>query len=428
MATKTQRKIPIQVSPSLNLVLTKYATEQGITKAEAADRVFNILYPKGTPSEAETLESPGPGGDEESAGDRSIVDGLEEEREGGEGISKELEGTVKDLRAVQTIRALQSGFNEKDDDGGKLTVKDAFEMKKFEAMFSPKGPAAGTDALDATFQKYVAPLQEQMKALEGKISEQRVADAEKRASEAEKKLEERDQIDQRQAEMAAIVGPIQEQMKMLESKLVELGENLKADKGTPESDELKAINTVAAETRNLVQKLGTMGGSPGNREEGTTVADTLDQLIVLSEKLKALQGKFTGSEGDFDWRAAAISTIGEVTKEGIQAYRETNTVMSGQEEEQKIGKEQKKEEVTNQIVLRRVYDYAVKKIAEGNLKLDPFTAGKELNLSPNQVWWAIDQLQKKKLLTTGQSPASKGDEHVEHGEQGLTQLPPGVEG
>jgi len=425
--TTRRRTSTIQVSPSLNLMITKFATEQNITKAEAADRIFNVLYPKGMGSEADASLAP-----PQETGDSTPEPGTEldlEQKEGEEDISDELNKTVKDLRTVQTIRALTSNLNGKGNDDSRITTKDALELKKIEAMFGPKGGAtAGTDVLDATFRKYVEPLQEQVKMLEAKISDTRVADAEKRAAAAEDKLKEREAQDARQTEIQAFLGPVNESITKLNDQIMTLGERIEAGKEPPQSEELKAINSLATEMRNLVQKLG-QTGSGGEGKEG--LADTIDQLTLFLDKLQGIQGKLRGGgEGEFDWRAAALTTIGEVTTEALHTFRDIQSPPLGSEEEAKEGGEGKKEELSNQVVLRRVYNYAVKKIGEGQLQLNPYDAAKELNLTPNQVWWAVEELRKKGLLKAGKPPSGSREEgDVESGREpaGFTELPPGVE-
>jgi len=427
VAAKTQRKTTtIQVSPSLNLVITKYATEQGISKAEAADRIFNILYPKGAPGETETSLAPPPGvGDEDTAPGSNDAESLEIEDRGEEEISDVLNQTVKDLKAVHTIRAL-SEMGNKSKDEEKITAKDLLEYQKIRDM-GTGGRAAGTDALDATFRKYLEPLQDEVKELRAKVVDQRVADAEKRAADAEKKLEDKEAKEARAAEISAVVAPIQEQMGELATQLSELGERLKPEKG-PESDELKAINTVAGEIRNLVQKLGAVGG--GKEGGPQTLTELLDTLTTLVDKLNGLKGKFGGGEGEFDWRAATISTIGEVTTEALHTFRDIQGPPLGPEGEEETREKEtgQGEERSQQVILRRVYNYAVKKIEEGELQLNPYDAAKELKLSANQVWWAVDTLRKRGLLKAEQKSSEKQGGEKELGRGPIEELPPGVEG
>jgi len=393
------------VSPELNLVLTKYATEQGITKAEAADRVFNILYPKGVPAEGEASLAPpveGTEGDTEA----SSTGGLQFEEE--EGVSRELEGTVRDLRAVHTIRALTSGLNQNEGGGDRISARDAFELQKIRAL-SGGGNQGGADALDAAFQKYIVPLQNQVNALQTQVQENRVSAAERERDEYKNRLQERDSKEERQQEMMAFVSPIQEQFTELSARMTTLVESLKPDstkQPTREeaSDEVKAINNLAVQIRDGIDKLNRGGGGGGNE----SLTGSIDTLTALIDKLNEVGAKLRGGggEGDFDWRAATISTVGEIATEAFHTFRDIRGSSPGVLEEE--GKEgEKKEQLSQQVVLRRVYNYAVKKISEGQLQINPYDAAKELSLSPNQVWWAIEELRKKGMLKAGSAGSTK---------------------
>jgi len=399
MSQREKRKTStIQVSPELNLVLTKYATEQGITKAEAADRVFNILYPKGV--ETQPLAPPAEGAEEGTEGPPMGIEFGEE----GEDMSKELVGTVKDLRAVHTIKALTSGLNEKGNGDDKITTREAFELKKIETMFGGSRAAQGTDALDAAFQKYIVPLQNQVNQLQTEVQNRRVADTERERDEYKRRLDEKEQREERAQETMAIVSPIQEQFAELSNRVTSLAESLKLgskEKPTREeaSDEVKAINNLAVEIRNAVQRLGAGGGGAGGGGESLT--DTIDTLTTLIDKLNEVSTKLRGGGegGDFDWRAAGISSISEVAQEAFKTWRAIHGT-GGEEDEESSG-EGKKEQLSQQVILRRVYNYAVKKIAEGELQLNPHEAAGKLGLSPNQVWWAVETLRKRGMLKTG---------------------------
>jgi hypothetical protein len=187
--------------------------------------------------------------------------------------------------------------------------------------------------------------------------------------------------------------------------------------------------------RNLVQKLGTTEGGEGGAGP-QNVSDLMDDLTTMLDKVNALKGKFGGGgEGDFDWRAAALTTFGEVTTEALHTLRDMQSTSIGPEEEEGGGEAgAKEEEATSQkLMLKRVYNYAIKKISEGQLQLNPYDAAKELKLTANQVWWAVDTLRKRGLLKAEKgasaSTEKQGDEVVHgRGPEGFTEFPPGVEG
>ena len=214
--------------------------------------------------------------------------------------------------------------------------------------------------------------------------------------------EEREAAEQRALEMNAFLAPVRDQVAVLSENVNKLAENMTPKEG-PKSEELKAIEVLAGEIKVAVSKIGTGGGEGSSADQ---LANTLDSIGVLLEKMEGVYGKFRGEGGgdDFDWRAAGISTIGEVTKEALATYKEThkNVPWAGEPGEKERGEEQ--EQLSKRLVERRVYNYAMSEIQKGTLQLDPYAAGKALNLTPNQVWWAIDNLKKRGLLAAG--PAS----------------------
>jgi len=408
----------IQVSPELNLVLTKYATDQGITKVEAADRVFNVLYPKGV--ETQPLAPPAEGTEEGTEGPPTGIEFEDEE----EDMSKELAGTVKDLRAVRTIRALSAGLERGESGNGKFTYRDALELEKIRALRG--GGGAGTDALDAAFQKYIVPLQTRIDQLQTQVQENRVSAAEKERDEYKRRLDERDAREERTQEMMSFVSPIQEQVKELTDRFGSLAESLKPDSTRPPtreeaSEEVKAILTLATEIRNGIQKLGSGGGGGGT----DSLEGAIDHLTAIIDKLNEAGAKLRGSgggEGDFDWKAATISTVGEIATEAFHTFRDIRGSSPGALEQEGEEGEKKKEQLSQQVVLRRVYNYAVKKISEGELQLNPYDAAKELSLSANQVWWAVEELRKKGMLKAGSAGSTKEKGGAEVGTESPEQL------
>ncbi len=393
----------IGVSPALNLMLTKYATEMGISKKDAADRVFSILYPNGVGDRSSLAPTPAMVAKEEGA-EALPAPALPEDDD----VGKVLTETAKNLGTIKTIRALSSDL-EGGDKGEKerISAADAFELRKIEAMFpGSRNPGGGSDVLDATFRKYIEPLQTEITTLRSQIHTQQVSTAEKDRDYYKTRFEEKEAREQRIEEMNAFLVPIREQFAGIDTKISNLAVNMTPQEG-PKSDELKAIELLAADIKTAIQTISKGGGGEGSPTD--QLATTLDSLGVLLEKMESVYGKYRGEGGEeFDWKAAGISTIGEITKEAITAFKETHTTVpwAGEPGEAEKGEQ---EQLSKRIVERKVYNYAMKEIQEGNLQLDPYAAGKALNLTPNQVWWAIDNLQKRGLLAAGPASAATKD-------------------
>lgn len=403
--SKQRKTATIGVSPELNLMLTKYATEEGISKKDAADRVFSILYPDGAGDKSSLAPTPAMVAMEEGAAALSAPTIPEDDD-----IGKVLTETAKNLASIKTIRALSSELEGSDKgENERISAADAFELRKIEAMFpGNKNPGGGTDSLDATFRKYIEPLQTEITSLRSEVHTQQVSTAEKDRDYYKDKLEEREAAEQRMGEMNVFLAPIHEQFAEINTKISDLAVNMKPREGEPKSDELKAIELLAADIKTAITTISKGGGGEGSPTD--QLANTLDSLGVLLEKMEGVYGKFRGEGGEeFDWRAAGISTIGEVTKEALTVYKETHTNVPWAGEPGETEKGEKQEQLSKRIVERQVYNYAMNEIQKGNLQLDPYAAGKALNLTPNQVWWAIDNLQKRGLLAAGPASAATKD-------------------
>ncbi|GAI71832.1 unnamed protein product [marine sediment metagenome] len=111
-----------------------------------------------------------------------------------------------------------------------------------------------------------------------------------------------------------------------------------------------------------------------------------------------------GGEGDLDWRAAAISTTGEIATEAIKAARD---IMSGQEEEEETQTQVKKEPISQRIVDKKVLDYIRGRVAAGAADINTKDAAKALKLNQKQVFDSYQRLEAKGLVTT---PGAKAKE------------------
>lgn len=306
-------------------------------------------------------------------------------------ISEELTKTAKDLRSVSTIRALQKGLT--DDEGEPpITTREAFELKKLQTMF-PSTPAGPTQP-----QLDVQALLDQQAARYEKLLAER---EEKRTAEErdlyKAKLEEKEKAEAHAQELAMALQPFQDRLDLLDERLKEMAQKTSPEsKEPPTSAELQAIRELGVSIKEGLQ--AAIAGKEG--KAGEALGEYIDNISVLIDKVTGMAAKVGKGETppELDWKTAMISTMGEVAQEGIKAYKEVEAVRKPEEEE---GAEQPG--LSKQIIERKVHHYAMNLIAQGKLEVNPYQAAEDLGLTADQVWEAIQSLQKRGALKqTGQ--------------------------
>ena len=403
MSKKRRKSTSTQVSPHLNLVITKYATEHGLTKAEAADRIFSVLYPEGVNGEKLAPIAPG----EAAAGVEKVAEIPEVVIP--DEVQESLTQTAQNLGTIKTIRALEQDLKPPNTIAG-IPTEELMEIRKLRLLgLGEQGNPERID-LRGTLESFQTNILAQTKSMLAETETQR---AKQESDFYRKKLEERDAAEQRVAEIAVAMGPIQEQVGALGRDLSALGKKLEPESTTPPtSAELTAITSLGKDIKDaLVALKKTEGGAGGEK-----LSEYLDGLISVMDKVNEFAKKGETTPGEFDWRTAGISTFGEVTTEAIKAYRD---IAKGKGEGSEEGGEERP--LSRAIIERRVYNYAMKKIAAGELTIDPYKAGEELGLTSNQVWGAVDALRKRGALqSTGRQKnvqeETGTDEEIEEGE------------
>ncbi len=122
-----------------------------------------------------------------------------------------------------------------------------------------------------------------------------------------------------------------------------------------------------------------------------TALDTYDRI--------AKRGK--GESGEFDWKTMAISTTGDIAREGLQAYKEMSKELS---KEAAASTSPQVDEVTK----RQVLNYALTQIKRGAKNVDVNKGAEYLGITPREVYNALEILNKEgALLTTGRAGAAK---------------------
>jgi len=248
------------------------------------------------------------------------------------------------------------------------------------------------------------------------------------------KIEKRDEQDK----FAALLAPLQTQLNDLRKTIEKLSERPKTEEESAalkevrssidkinqrleKKDEADALTTTLKGVETTLKDLGEKIKSGGGKS--VEVTDAFDQAVNLMDKIKETVGKYGGGgEADFDWRAAAITTTGEIATEAIKAARD---IMSGKEEEESTAptqkqKEPQKEAISERIVDHKVLGYIQQQVLTGAKELNTKEAAAKLNLSEKQVFDSYQRLEAKGLIKTGAKPPEQKGETPSAAEQPST--------
>ncbi len=246
-------------------------------------------------------------------------------------------------------------------------------------------------------------------------------------SETVKELKNRLDRMEKKNEFDAALAPIQQQLGNLADQIKDIS---KLPKTPAESTALKELTDkiqkiddrfdkkeerdaftaemqgIRADLKSYQESLGKGGGGkPGD------VGNVFDQATSLMDKIIELNKKYGGGgEGELDYKAVAISTFGEVTKEAIIAAKE---IMGGGEGKEETIEETKREPISQRIVDKKMLDYIRGRVAAGAADINTKDAAKALKLNQKQVFDSYQRLEAKGLVTApgakAKKPAAKTD-------------------
>lgn len=175
------------------------------------------------------------------------------------------------------------------------------------------------------------------------------------------------------------------------------------------SNEVQGIKTEIATLKTLVEK---GGGKPGN------VSDVFDQAVTLMDKISEVTKKYGGAgfgEGDFDWRAAALSTVSEIGTEAISAAKEIYT--EKHPAELREDKTAATEKISERVIDHRLLSYIQKKTATGALEFNSLDAARKVGASNEEVLASYQRLVQKGILKGGRADEAKSEEKEQPAEE-----------
>jgi hypothetical protein len=154
------------------------------------------------------------------------------------------------------------------------------------------------------------------------------------------------------------------------------------------SQEIQSIRNEIATLKTSLEK----SGKPSD------VTDVFDQAVKLIDKVNEVVKKAGGvGEGEFDWRAAAISSASEIATEAISAYKEIAAAKPREEEQPKTMQKQP-EKVSEQIVDRKLLSYIQGKLAQGAKEFLSTEAAQVLGVPEEEILKSFQRLKAKGIL------------------------------
>lgn len=267
----------------------------------------------------------------------------------------------------------------------------AMSMRMMDKIFSGGGESTSNPEV-AALKEQVKILQEQLKKEEeAKAIESKLAPIREQLSSIAHRLDMLATQPPRRSEEgeSSLSKEVRQMLDAMSKRLDALDQRYQT------SQEIQSIRNEIATLKTSLEK----GGKPSD------VTEVFDQATKLIDKVNEVVKKAGGFEGEFDWRAAAISSASEIATEAISAYRDIATSKPQQEET----KTQAKGKVSDEIVERKLLSYLQQRLAQGATDFNSLEAARTLGVSESDILNAFARLKRKGILkSVGESGESGG--------------------
>jgi len=198
--------------------------------------------------------------------------------------------------------------------------------------------------------------------------------------------------EQAEAQKAFVEGVVKQttdkimpELESVKEKLEEYDEKL-ASGQKPESSSLEELKQTL---QNMTDKIGEKVGASG--KSLSDVVSDVDKLMALVDAIEKRMRR--GEGGEVDYKTMTVSTLGEIGKEMISAYRDVAT--ASREFESQPPKQETPASTMQTIIKRQVQNYILQRMETGATTMNVQQAAQELALTPGQVAWAYNQLMKE---------------------------------
>jgi len=205
---------------------------------------------------------------------------------------------------------------------------------------------------------------------------------------------------------------IMPELQAVKQKLEEYDQRLA--KGEPPEFSLEELKESLVDA---IDRLGEKAGAGGKTL--TDVVGDVDKLLGVVESIEKRIRK--GEGGEVDYKTMAVSTVGEIGKELITAYKEIETSKSGGLGSAEVPPAETPASTMQTIIKRQVQNYLTQRMTAGAVTFNVAEAAKELGLTPGQIVWAYKELMKEGFFQVKVS--SKGKKVRQTETIGETQIP-----
>jgi len=208
--------------------------------------------------------------------------------------------------------------------------------------------------------------------------------------------EEKQRKEERQEIISTIHSGINPQIDALRSEVEALTTALSQkeleSKQRPQqpSEEYREMREVQTQLKDAIDKLG---------QKQTSEKLTLDDLDTFMGTLESLEKRLKKGEsmGEFDWKSATVSTLGEIGKEAVSIFRDMQSNRGPTPPQQQYSNTPMQPAAQNpaqqqQVVKRQVQNFILQKLSQGATEMNMQEAANTLGLTLEDVNWAYNTL------------------------------------
>ena len=220
---------------------------------------------------------------------------------------------------------------------------------------------------------------------------------------------------QSEAQKQFVEGVVKQTTGSIMPELQKVSERLEALEAqatsTPQPTETAELKEIRDSLKSVTDKLGEKVGA-----KGLTLNDVTDLIDVIETLEKRVVKK--GEGGEVDYKTMAVSTVGEIGKELVSAWRDISTTPKTAEGSYQPPQQETPASTMQNIIKRQVQNYILARMEAGATTMNVQQAAQELGLTPGQIAWAYNQLMKEGWVHVG-IPSKKGKVKVKQPVQEL---------